>query len=466
MLGIIIDAIAVLFVIIFSIALGLGISQPFQGALIRLRANYLPKAVSLDNVLEDGAASSRHAFAEFIQSSEAKSAAKIGPVVPGIFAMMRRTKRLEGWAGLYKGSVPTVIQLVWLWIITWVVFDSTSSGFGGSYRAAPAGPGNFAFWGNLVFMLLLSFAALPLNVISFRVIVHPRILPLNKPMANLQEILSYSELRNPLKLYTIPGLATATVLHIGWIGIATRIMRHLLVPMLGGLDVPEPIKPGETTFSGPTSDTKKYSTIGLVMFFLWNLASLPVLAPIECAMVRLSTQRPEKQNPLHLAYAKPASTLNSYSHQASVPAQTSPQATAAETDMPSRTSFAIEDQEEAEEAAGNAFASEPLNPQSASANANATPAPVSAPTPAPPRYLPTISREPAEPVIALRPCDEADSAEEAARLEREGGFGAPVVSRYTGLVDCLRKMRDEEGIESLGRGWWVTLNGLLIASFS
>lgn len=31
------------------------ISQPFTGAVIRLRANYLPKAVSLDNILEDGA---------------------------------------------------------------------------------------------------------------------------------------------------------------------------------------------------------------------------------------------------------------------------------------------------------------------------------------------------------------------------------------------------------------------------
>lgn len=43
-------------IIFFSISIAVLISQPFSGALIRLRANYLPKAVSLDNVLEDGQA--------------------------------------------------------------------------------------------------------------------------------------------------------------------------------------------------------------------------------------------------------------------------------------------------------------------------------------------------------------------------------------------------------------------------
>lgn len=155
-------------VILLSIAITILISQPFQGALVRLRANYLPKAVSLDNVLEDGAASTRQRFAEFIQSSEAKATAKIGPVVPGIIAMIRRTKLLEGWAGLYKGSVPVVMQLFWLSIITFFFFESAPSGVGGSYKSAPAGPGNFSFFTNLAFMVVVALAALPLNVITHR----------------------------------------------------------------------------------------------------------------------------------------------------------------------------------------------------------------------------------------------------------------------------------------------------------
>ncbi len=68
--------------------------------------------------------------------------------------------------------------------------------------------------------------------------------------------------------------------------------------------------------------------------------------------------------------------------------------------------------------------------------------------------------EPPEPVIALRPIEEQTAEEAAAE------FGAPVVTRYTGLVDCLNKMVDEEGIESLGRGAWVTLLAMFAGSFS
>ena len=283
--------------------------------------------------------------------------------------------------------------------------------------------------------------------------MHPRVLPLNTPVANLQEILIYSELRQPWRLYLVPGLAAGTLLHLAWIGLATRLVRQILVPSLGGLPAPTPISPGQDTWSGNNSDTQTYSTAGLVLFFVWNLVSLPVLAPLECALVRLCTQRPEKQNPLHLAYANAGPS--SYSHQASVSGQG---AAPADLDTPSRASFAIDDPEEEEE--GQEGAERPLN----GSQQPSQPAPPYVAGPGP------LGEEPTEPVIALRPCDEPESAEEAARMERSGqaggGFGAPVVARYTGLFDCLRKMREEEGLESLGRGWWVTLVGLLAASFS
>ena len=43
---------------------------------------------------------------------------------------------------------------------------------------------------------------------------------------------------------------------------------------------------------------------------------------------------------------------------------------------------------------------------------------------------------------------EAPPAEEAAQAESEG-FGAPTVERYQGMIDCLNKLVDEEGIEAL-----------------
>ena len=64
-------------------------------------------------------------------------------------------------------------------------------------------------------------------------------------------------------------------------------------------------------------------------------------------------------------------------------------------------------------------------------------------------------------VIALRPCDDPESPE-----EQDLAFGAPAVERYTGIVDCLMKMRNEEGLESLMRGAWVTLLSVLLGNFA
>lgn len=164
------DAFVFLIAITLSIGISVAISQPFNGAIVRLRANYLPKAVSLDNVLEDGASSttSPRALSSFLLS-ERRSSAKIGPVVTGVFAMMMRTKRLEGWAGIYKGSIPVAIQIFTLSTLTFVFFSGAGgSSPGSAYKAGPAGPGQFGFWSNLFYMLFVSLAALPLNVVTYR----------------------------------------------------------------------------------------------------------------------------------------------------------------------------------------------------------------------------------------------------------------------------------------------------------
>ncbi len=170
------DAIVFLIAITISIGISVLISQPFNGAIIRLRANYLPKAVSLDNVLEDGGAggnaSGPRALSSFLLS-ERRSSAKIGPVVTGVFSMMLRTKRLEGWAGIYKGAIPVAIQIFTLSTLTFVFFSGGSTSSPGSaYRAGPAGPGQFSFFANLFYMLFVSLAALPLNVITYRYVSH------------------------------------------------------------------------------------------------------------------------------------------------------------------------------------------------------------------------------------------------------------------------------------------------------
>lgn len=166
------ELLAFVIAVTLSIGISVGISQPFNGAIVRLRANYLPKAVSLDNVLEDGQASSAASGPRALSSfllSERRSTAKIGPVVTGVFTMMMRTKRLEGWSGIYKGSAPVAVQLVTLSALTLLFFSGASqSSAGGAYKAGPAGPGQFGFFSNLFYMLFVAVVALPLNVITYR----------------------------------------------------------------------------------------------------------------------------------------------------------------------------------------------------------------------------------------------------------------------------------------------------------
>lgn len=489
------DLIVFLIAISLSIGISVLISQPFNGAIVRLRANYLPKAVSLDNVLEDGAGSTSgpRALSSFLLS-ERRSSAKIGPVVTGVFSMMMRTKRLEGWAGIYKGSIPVAIQIFTLSTFTLVFFAGASASSPGSaYKAGPAGPGQFSFFSNLFYMLFVSLAALPLNVITYRTIVHPRMLSLRTPKENLRELLSYTEFSQPWRLYLLPGLLAANVLHILWIGLATRIVRQLTVPSLGGLPGANPAAPGDDTYSGPNSNMLEISPVGLPIFVLWNVISVIVLSPLECAMVRLSTQRPERQNPLHRAYARVPANGNGaapspYSHQATAAAQAQSGGSYRDADpsrkstdsaadkplpsspgeLPGRPSFAIEDEDDEDGDVGAAAQSKANGSNASAKAARVLGQTVSEPAAAPPaasnpsfNSQPSFSGgEPPEPVIALRPIEEQTAEEAAAE------FGAPVVRRYEGLMDCFNKMVDEEGIESLGRGAWVTLIAMFAGSFS
>lgn len=326
-------------------------------------------------------------------------------------------------------------------------------------------------------------------------------LPLTTPRSNLRQLLSHAEFTQPWRLYFVPGLLAATLCHVAWIGLATRIVRHLTVPSWGGLPPSTPASPDDDGYSGPSSETLAVSPFGMAVFLTWCVLSVVVLSPLECVMVRLSVQRPDRQQPLHLAYARAGQANGTspapYNNQAQVAQQApasgaAPNGQAAYTDeAPAddsaepapRPSFAIEDEDddEADEAQqGAAKAAKPSDadgqpPRQEQAATARPPAQdnhrvlgSSAATPPPPQrpgtYLPDMS-EPSEPVIALRPCDEPRNAADAAEVEAQG-FGAPVVERYTGLVDCINKLVDEEGIEALYRGAWVTLLGVLAANFS
>lgn len=367
-------------------------------------------------------------------------------------------------------------------------------------------------------MLMLSIS---LSLYILRAIVHPRVLTFRNPRKALEELLSYSEYAQPWRLYQTPGLLATVLAHITWIGMLTRIVRHLTVPALGGLPPSTPADRNDDNYTGHANGSMEVTTLGLAVFLTWCVLSVIVLSPLECVTVRLSVQRPERQQPLHLAYARATARGTAaaagpapYNNQAQVLSNSNPgaQESAYQDAVPAkeannqpseaaaRPSFAITDDDDddldvdgrtkqadqqKESLLGGVKGGDDETDSAAAPKTTATPAPAPAtaasgppprvlgggPPPShmapPPANFPysADTNQPSEPVIALRPCDEPQSAEEAARAE-EQGFGAPTVERYTGMIDCLNKLVDEEGIEALYRGSWVTLLGVLVGNFS
>lgn len=84
--------------------------------------------------------------------------------------MLFRTKKLEGWAGVYKGAVPSALQLLLLGAVIAIFFDTDrpQGVAGGAYKSAPTRPGEFGFVGNLFFMAFVAVVTLPINVITYR----------------------------------------------------------------------------------------------------------------------------------------------------------------------------------------------------------------------------------------------------------------------------------------------------------
>lgn len=92
---------------VIGVLIGTAIVMPFQGALVRyapsqpyslpfvltrlwgkrLRANYNPKGVGLESGLDS----------------------RVGPTLNTLWGTMSRTKRIEGWKGLYKGTSSSLI---------------------------------------------------------------------------------------------------------------------------------------------------------------------------------------------------------------------------------------------------------------------------------------------------------------------------------------------------------------------
>jgi hypothetical protein len=239
-----------LFFLLASLALSLAIVVPLTGALVRFRANYNPKALQLD--------------------AEGGAQPHTGPVVSSFFGMLMRVYRIEGWAGLYKGLMPTLMATVVLTVFVVSAFKSVTLHHG-SYSAPSAGPLGMLGYG--IFMMVIS---LPSVIITYRAITTPHKLPYFKPRYSLRVLLTPTERRRPWIIYLTPGLLLAEILHIAYIVLVLRTARHLLLPASAKSGVPS---------------KEDFPPVRMAIYFVLCLFSTAILTPLEVISTRLAIQR-------------------------------------------------------------------------------------------------------------------------------------------------------------------------------
>ncbi|KAJ7849591.1 hypothetical protein B0H13DRAFT_1906129 [Mycena leptocephala] len=180
---------------ILPIALAFGITMPFLGVLVRYRANYAPKRGVRLTDGEDWE----------ITRSETES----------YFGMMRRVHRLEGWAGLYKGIMPSIIAT----LFTVVVISPLAVLLAVKHMVLPNGRIALPTQSGIV-LWLISFTLslvpvillIPMQIITNRAITTPHKLDTFGLKAALQALLSPAERAQPVRLYFTPGVALSEVL--------------------------------------------------------------------------------------------------------------------------------------------------------------------------------------------------------------------------------------------------------------
>ncbi|KAI0789136.1 mitochondrial carrier [Abortiporus biennis] len=238
----------VILALLGSLALSLLITVPLTGALVRLRANYNPRGLQLDD--------------------EGGAEPHTGPIVTGFIGMLARVKRIEGWAGLYKGIMPTFIET---FLLTSFAIIALSADPRYHSRAAPPDTGILGTLAYCVFSIILS---LPATIITYRSITTPYRLPYLRPLYSLRILLTPTERRRPWLLYMTPGLFLTQFCHAVYAMVLLRSLRRWLIPT------------SEDTNTGFDIKPIKFS-----IYIVIALASTVILCPLEVMAAKLAIQR-------------------------------------------------------------------------------------------------------------------------------------------------------------------------------
>ncbi|KAG1730545.1 mitochondrial carrier [Suillus paluster] len=185
---------------------------PLVGTLVRFRAHYNPKGLQLQ------------------VDSEADVQPHTGPVISSFFAMLRRVHKIEGWPGLYKGLIPSLLSnLSITFFFLLMIFLSGNNLRLGTYSTPGADVVGMLFYS--IFGVLVY---LPKIVITNRAITTPHKLPYFNAIYSLRVLLTPTERRKPWILYLTPGLLATQVAHTAYVAIFVVIVllsRVILTPL-------------------------------------------------------------------------------------------------------------------------------------------------------------------------------------------------------------------------------------------
>ncbi|ETW78801.1 hypothetical protein HETIRDRAFT_410744 [Heterobasidion irregulare TC 32-1] len=221
---------------------------PLHGALVRYRVNYVPKTVRLLSSDDERGG----------QPEESS----LRPHVPGFFRTLGRVKKIEGWAGMYKGIMPRLMAPV----VAMLLVNLITLGVNGSNGFNSPG---------LIWRLPVLILIMPLIILINRSIITPYRLPFFGPTRSLRIILSDAERRAPWILFLTPGLLIAQALQVSY-AVGLVYFRRTLMPNL--------------TISSSSVRLKDISPMWPVLFVGVALLSTLVLTPLEVIAARVSVQ--------------------------------------------------------------------------------------------------------------------------------------------------------------------------------
>lgn len=228
---------------------------------VRHCANYRPKGVALS------------------ESSEPPP--KLGPQVNGVLTMVSRTKQLEGWRGLYQGATVSFVMnyLVALVSLLGVLFIVILT----SQVSIPKHGEKYLFIA-YIFISIIGpvLISLPFEVVLYRTMVYPRRLNWKEPKRCLRAVLSEAEIKNPWRLYTLPGV------------FVLLLVRQLVATGLQATPnfVLEAYRANFVHFVlGAPEAAAKLTAVRFLVLVVYSALTVALTVPIQVLIVRLATQR-------------------------------------------------------------------------------------------------------------------------------------------------------------------------------